>query len=171
MLSPNGVSTDPSKIVDVKNWPSPTSVKDLRSFLGLARYYRHFVKDFGLIAKPLTDLLMKGVLFTWTSITESAFQLLKQALISAPVLAVPDFSKTFVVETDASDYGIGAVLQQDGHPIAYVSKALGPRTQGLSTYEKESLVILLAVEQWKAYLLPAEFIINTDQRSLTHLTN
>jgi hypothetical protein len=115
VLSPNGVSTDPSKIVDVKNWPSPTSVKDLRSFLGLARYYRRFVKDFRLIAKPLTDLLKKGVLFTWTSITESAFQLLKQALISAPVLAVPDFSKTFVVETDASDYGIGVVLQQDGH--------------------------------------------------------
>lgn len=76
-----------------------------------------------------------------------------------------------MVETDASDYGIGAVLQQDGHPIAYVSKALGPRTQGLSTYEKESLAILLAVEQWKAYLLRAEFIINTDQRSLTHLTD
>lgn len=76
-----------------------------------------------------------------------------------------------MVETDASDYGIGAVLQQDGHPIAYVSKALGPRTQGLSTYEKESLAILLAVEQWKAYLLRAEFIVNTDQRSLTHLTD
>lgn len=73
VLSPNDVSTDPSKIVDVKNWPSPTSVKDLRSFLGLAGYYRRFVKDFGLIAKPLTDLLKKGVLFTWTSITEYAF--------------------------------------------------------------------------------------------------
>ena len=87
------------------------------------------------------------------------------------MLALPTFQEPFVVETDASDYGIGAVLHQQGHPIAYVSKALGPRTQGLSTYEKESLAILLAVDQWKAYLQPAEFIIQTDQRSLTHLTD
>jgi hypothetical protein len=86
-------------------------------------------------------------MFTWTSVTESTFQLLKKALISALILALPDFNKPFVVETDASDHGIRAVLHQDGHPIAYVSKALGPRTQGLSTYEKESLAILLAVEQ------------------------
>lgn len=170
-LSPNGVSTDPSKIVDVQNWPRPTSVKELRSFLGLAGYYRRFVKDFGMLARPLTDLLKKGVMFVWTHNTETAFQLLKQALITAPVLAVPDFSKQFVVETDASDHGIGAILQQDGHPIAFVRKALGPRTQGLSTYEKESLAILLAVEQWKAYLQPAEFIIHTDQRSLIHLAD
>lgn len=75
------------------------------------------------------------------------------------MLALPNFNEPFVVETNASDYGIGAVLQQQGHPLAYVSKALGPRTQGLSTYEKESLAILLAVDQWKAYLQPAEFII------------
>lgn len=161
VLSPNGVSTDPSKIADVQDWPSPTSTKELRSFLGLAGYYRRSVKNFGIFAKPLTDLLKKGILFVWTEAAESAFQLLKQALISAPVLAVPNFNRPFTIETDASDYGIGAVLQQDGHPIAFVSKALGPKSQGLSTYEKESLAILLAVEQWKSYLLPAEFIINT----------
>lgn len=119
-MSPDGVSTDPFKIANVSNWPSPTNVKELRSFLGLARYYRRFVKDFGLLTNPLTDLLKKGVIFTWTSVIESAFQLLKKALIFAPILAPPDFNKPFVVETDASDHGIGAVLHQDGHPIAYV---------------------------------------------------
>jgi hypothetical protein len=171
VLTPNGVSTDPSKVQDVQNWPSPTSVKDVRSFLGLAGYYRRFVQHFGMIAKPLTDLLKKGTIFIWSKDCETAFQLLKNALLTAPVLALPNFSKPFVVETDASETGVGAVLQQDGHPIAYVSKALGPRTQGLSTYEKESLAILLAIDQWKAYLYPAEFIIHTDQKSLVHLTD
>ena len=108
-------------------------------------------------------------MFCWTSEHSEAFQALKQALISAPVLALPDFSKVFTVETDASDKGIGAVLQQDGHPIAYLSKALGPKNQVLSTYEKESLAILMAIEHWRSYLQQGEFIIKTDQKSLTHL--
>jgi len=171
VLSPNGVSTDPAKIRDVQTWPSPQSVKDVKSFLGLAGYYRRFVKNFGMIARPLTDLLKKGKVFLWTAICEEAFQLPKKSLISAPVLALPNFAKPFVIETDASETGIGAVLQQDGHPIAYVSKALGSKTQGFSTYEKESLAILLAIDQWKAYLKPTEFVINTDHKSLTHLSD
>jgi hypothetical protein len=83
---------------------------------------------------------------------------------------MPDFQKTFYVEIDASKKGIGAVLHPEGHPIAFVSKALGPRSQGLSTYEKESLAVLLAIDQWKSYLQPEEFVIQTDQRSLTYLT-
>lgn len=85
-------------------------------------------------------------------------------MLTAPVLALSNFNEPFEIETDASDYGIGAVLQQNGHPIAFVSNALGPKTQGLSTYEKESLTILLVVDQWKAYLQPKEFIIKTDQK-------
>ena len=99
-----------------------------------------------MLAKPLTELLKKGQLFVWTATTEQAFQTLKQALTTAPVLTLPNFDKPFVLETDAYDKGIGAVLQQDGHPIAYVSRALGPKNQGLSTYEKESLAILMAVD-------------------------
>jgi hypothetical protein len=132
-------------------------------------YYRRFVAQFGLISKPLTNLLRKGNLFVWTSETETTFQTLKKTLISALVLALPNFSIPFVVETDASAKGIGAVLQQQGHPIAYVSKALGPKAQGLSTYEKECLAILMAVEHWYHYLQSSQFIILIDQKSLTNL--
>ena len=104
--------------------------------MGLTGYYRKFIKNYGLISRPLTDLRKKNVQFTWTTTTDEAFRTLKHQLITAPVLAVPDFSKQFVVETDASDLGIGAVLMQEQHPIAYFSKALGPRNQALSVYEK-----------------------------------
>jgi hypothetical protein len=108
-------------------------------------------------------------LFVWTSTTEAYFQALKTALTSTPVLAIPNFDKTFTVETGASAKGIGAVLQQQGHPIAFVSKALGTKAQGLSTYEKECLAILMAVDHWRHYLQSAPFIILTDQKSLIHL--
>lgn len=98
-------------------------------------------------------------MFQWTSEKEASFQSLKQALITTPVLALSDFTKTFELETDALDKGIGAVLLQAGHPVAYLSKALGPRTQGLSTYEKEGLAIILGVEHWRSYLQQAKFII------------
>jgi hypothetical protein len=110
-------------------------------------YYRKFVHHFALIARPLTDLLKKGALFVFTPSHQSAFLDLKHALTTAPVLALPDFSKTFQVQTDASEWGVGAVLLQDGHPLAFVSKSLGPRTRGLSTYEKEYLAIFIAIEQ------------------------
>ena len=90
-------------------------------------------------------------------------------MLSNPVLALPDFTKTFIIETDASDKGVGAVLLQEGHPIAYISRALGPKNQALSTYEKECLAILLAIDHWRSYLQHAEFIIKTDQQSLVHL--
>lgn len=168
-ISQADVSTDEAKVEAIVSWPMPTSVKELRSFLGLAGYYRKFVKHFAVIAKPLTDLLKKGVLFVWTQDQELAFATLKQALSSAPVLALPDFSRQFCIETDACKNGVGAVLIQDGHPLAFISKPLGVKTQGLSTYEKEYLAILIAIEQWRSYLLHAEFIIFTDQKSLVHL--
>lgn len=137
-ISAEGVTTEESKIATVRDWPVPESVRKLKGFLGLAGYYRKFVRHFGMISKPLTQLLRKGALFVWTDESHKAFTALKEALISALVLALPDFTKTFVVETDACDKGIGAVLQQDGHPIAFLSKALGPKAAGLSTYEKSA---------------------------------
>lgn len=167
-ISAQGVATEPSKVRAVKDWVTPTDATAVRRFLGVAGYYRRFVRHFGIIARPLFNLLKKGTPSVWTSQTEQAFQVLKQQLISAPVLALPDFTKTFVVETDACADGIGAVLQQDGHPIAFMSKSLCPRYRGLSTYEKEYLAIVVVVDQWRPYLQHAEFVIHTDQKSLVH---
>lgn len=112
VINEQRVSTDPSKIVVIKSWPSPTSVKELRSFLGLLDYYRKFVKHYGLISKPLTNLIRKSTVFVWSAKAKTSFQALKQTLITAYVLALPDFSKPFHVETDACVGGIGAVLSQ-----------------------------------------------------------
>jgi hypothetical protein len=109
------------------------------------------------------------VSFVWSAETQLAFDTLKTALTTAPVLALPDFTVHFEVEIDACDTGMGAVLLQCGHPIAVVSRGLGPRTKGLSTYEKEYMAILLAVEHWRTYLQHAEFVIHTDHCSLAHL--
>lgn len=160
------MSTDPAKVSAVAKWPQPTSVKQLRGFLGLAGYYRKFIRNFGVISKPLTNLLRKNVLYIWTSIEEQAFQTLKHALVQAPVLALPYFTKEFVLETDASAVGVGAVLMQQGHPLAFFSKALGPRNQTLSTYAKECLAIILAIDKWKSYLQHNPFVIHTDKKKL-----
>jgi hypothetical protein len=135
----------------------------------LAGYYRKFVGHFGIISKPLTDLLKKNTCFIWTDAHDQSFAALKHALSHAPVLALPNFSKPFAIETDASGMGIGAVLVQDSHPLAFISKALGPKSQGLSTYEKEYLASLMVVQQWRAYLQHGEFTIFTDQKSLIQL--
>ncbi|KAM0035631.1 putative nucleotidyltransferase, Ribonuclease H [Helianthus debilis subsp. tardiflorus] len=168
VISKNGVSTDSSKVEAVKNWPPPKTVKQLRGFLGLTGYYRRFISSYGSIAKPLTSLLRKDA-FVWSDEAQIAFEVLKTALIQAPVLALPDWSQEFIVETDASSKGLGAVLMQGNHPIAFVSKALSARQCTLSVYEKELLAILLAVKQWHQYLILRHFTIRTDQKSLKHL--
>jgi hypothetical protein len=119
----------------------PVNTKEVR-ILSLARYFQKIIKNFGLISRVLTE----NELFVWTPAHQQAFDSLKHSLLMAPVLALPTFTRPFVVETDASDSGIGAVLMQDNHPLAYLSRALGPRLRGLSTYEKASLAILLAVD-------------------------
>ena len=105
----------------------------------------------------------------WAQSHATAFQLLKEALCTAPVLALLDFSQPFHLDTDASGTGVGAVLHQNSHPLAFISKPLSPRNQGLTVYEKEYLAILMAVNHWRHYLLQAEFVIHTDHQSLTHL--
>lgn len=129
------------------------------------------MRNFAIIAKPLTILLKKYTLFVWTEDHQRAFDTLKEALCLAPVLGIPNFSKVFAIETDVCQVGVGAVLTQDGHPLAYVSKPLGIKNQGLSTYEKEYLAILVEVDQWRSYLQLAEFIIYTNQKALTHLND
>lgn len=145
VISAEGVATDETKIQSISNWPTPTTAKALRGFLGLSGYYKKFIRNYAVISRPLIALLKKGVIFIWTKTADSAFLALKHALMTAPVLALLDFAKQFGIETDACDVGIGAVLSQLGHPLAYVSRVLGPRNRTLSVYEKEYLTILLAV--------------------------
>lgn len=143
-------------------------MKELRSFLGLTGNYRKFVRNYGLIAQPLTELLKKEG-FTWSSTIQQTFENLWNAMASAPVLALPDFQQPFTVETDACNKGMGVVLQQNGHPIAFISKAFGPRTQTLSVYEKELLAITFAVSKWRHYLEQGTFYIKTDHESIKFL--
>ncbi|XP_039039693.1 uncharacterized protein LOC120177719 [Hibiscus syriacus] len=142
IISAAGFATDPTKVEAMKNSSLPKSLKSLRGFLGLTGYYRRFIKDYVAISKPLTQML-KTDNFQWTSATVTAFEELKRAMSSALVLALSDFSKNICLETDASSGGIGAVLSQNGRPIAYLSKALSPRNSSLSIYEREYLAILL----------------------------
>lgn len=169
IISAEGVATDPEKTRVMQDWPLPSNVTELRGFLGLTGYYRKFVKHYGILAKPLTMLLQKNAKFVWTPQAQSAFVALKEAMCSTPVLALPDFAKPFVIETDACATGIGVVLSQEGHPVAFYSKALGIVNQRLSIYEKEFLAIMMAVDRWRSYLLRGPFVIKTDHKALCHL--
>lgn len=168
ILSGKGVQTDPSKVTAVSQWPTPT-VRELRRFLGLAGFYRKFVRNFAIIAKPLTNLLKKQVLHVLTQDHQVAFDTFKHALCSAPVLGIPDFAKPFAIETDACQTGVGAVLLQNGHPLAYVSKPLGVKNQGCQLMKRNTLLF------WWLWIsgVPtlAEFIIYTDQKVLIHLND
>lgn len=170
VISGEGLSTDPKKISAISDWKTPTTITQLRSFLGLAGYYRRFIKNYGMICRPLHDALKKGQ-FKWNDEQENAFMALKKALITAPVLALPDFEQPFILVTDASGTGIGAVMLQQGREIAYYSKALCPTNAALSTYEKEALAIIEALKRWRHYFLGNKLIIKTDQQSLKFITD
>ncbi|XP_027357486.1 uncharacterized protein LOC113866887 [Abrus precatorius] len=137
VVSSKGVQVDEEKVRAIQEWPTPKSVTEVRSFHGLASFYRRFVKDFSTLAVPLNEVLKKNVGFKWGEKQEEAFKALKQKLTNAPILALPNFQKSFEIECDASNVGIGAVLLQEGHPIAYFSEKLSGPTLNYSTYDKE----------------------------------
>lgn len=168
IISAAGVQVDQNKIRAMVEWPAPTTITELRGFLGLTGYYRKFVQNYGLHARPLTNLLKKGK-FEWSAVAEAAFVSLKTAMTTTPTLALPDFTMPFIIQTDASGDGIGAVLTQNGRPIAFLSRSLGVAKQNWSTYAREMLAIVVAVRTWRPYLLGRRFTIQTDQKSLRFL--
>jgi hypothetical protein len=168
LITEEGVSVDPSKVVSVHQWPQPKNVKGVRGFLGLTGYYRKFIRDYGKIAKPLTELTKKDN-FKWGIEAQQAFDMLKKKLTTAPVLALPDFTQAFVIECDASGGGVGAILMQNKKPIAYFSKALGVKNLAKSAYEKELMAVVLSIQHWRPYLLGRKFTVSTDQKSLKQL--
>ena len=173
-VSRDGVHTDPSKIKAVEDLAAPTTIEMLRSFLGLAGYYRRFIPQFATLAAPLTDLTKKGTPFIWTDKCQAAFLALKTSLCSAPVLAYPKFNEPFLLQTDASNVGLGAVLAQlddngNERVVSYASRTLTPREQNYSAMEKEALAIVFATEHFRFYLLGHPFRIVTDNSALTWL--
>ncbi|XP_026410454.1 uncharacterized protein LOC113305651 [Papaver somniferum] len=168
IITTNGVAADPDKVAVMVNWPQPHTLNQLRGFLGLTGYYRKFIKDYGNICKPLTNMLKRDS-FSWNDAATLAFSTIKQAMTSAPVLALPEFCQPFTLETDACSRGIGVLLMQNSKPIAFLSKPLGPKVLALSTYEKEFLAIVMAVQKWKHYLSNQQFIIHTYHQSLKYL--
>ena len=170
------VCPEDAKVTAVKEFPKPKTKRQVRAFLGLTGYYRRFIKDFASTATPLTDLTRKSApsQLKWTEECEQAFHKLRDALCKEPVLRGPDFNRQFVLQTDASNRGVGAVLSQrddDGtdRPVAYYSKKLLPREEKYSTIEKECLAIKLAVQAFRVYLLGRCFLVQTDHRALQWL--
>ena len=178
IVSAEGVQTDPSKTEKVAQWPVLKSRKEVQQFLGLANYYRRFMRDFATIAKPLHRLTEKTAKFEWTSECQTAFEEICRRLITAPILrlAFPDYERAFILDTDASDTGIGAVLsqvQEDGSErvIAYASRVLTKPERRYCVTRRELLAVVSFVQHFRPYLLGRRFLLRTDHGSLTWLSN
>ncbi|KAL0546071.1 hypothetical protein IC582_015976 [Cucumis melo] len=168
VVSKAGVSVDPAKIEAVTGWTRPSTVSEVRSFLGLAGYYRRFVENFSRIATPLTQLTRKGAPFVWSKACEDSFQNLKQKLVTAPVLTVPDGSGSFVIYSDASKKGLGCVLMQQGKVVAYASRQLKSHEQNYPTHDLELAAVIFALKIWRHYLYGEKIQIFTDHKSLKY---
>nr|GEZ44303.1 Ty3/gypsy retrotransposon protein [Tanacetum cinerariifolium] len=164
VVSRGGVSADPLKVSAILEWSVLKNLKALRGFLSLTGYYRDFVQGYDKIACANSTTKKDNI--NWNEEATNPFNALKLAMSSIPVLALLNLSKEFVVDTDALGFGIGAVLMQEGRPIAYYSQTLGSRAIMKSVYQQELMAILLAIQKWRPYLLGRRFIVRTDQRSL-----
>jgi hypothetical protein len=169
VISKDGISVDPKKVEAVVEWNRPNNVTEIRSFLGLASYYRRFVEGFSHLAMPLTCLTQKGVKFEWSEECEQSFQELKRRLVSAPILTIPDGSGGFIIYSDASKKGLGCVLMQHGRVVAYASRQLKPYEQNYPTHDMELAAVVFALKIWRHYLYGVQCEIFTDHKSLKYI--
>ncbi|GJS67461.1 putative reverse transcriptase domain-containing protein [Tanacetum coccineum] len=169
VIDSQGIHVDPAKIESVKDWASPKSATEIRQFLGLAGYYRRFIEGFSKIAKPMTKLTQKKVKFDWGDKAEAAFQLIKQKLCSAPILALPEGNEDFIVYCDASIKGLGAVLMQREKVIAYASRQLKIHEKNYTTHDLELGAVVFALKIWRHYLYGTKCTVFTDHKSLQHI--
>lgn len=168
LVSAQGIRVDDKKIQAIKDWPVPQSIQQVRSFHGLASFYKRFIKKFSTIVAPMTKIT-KFKQFHWNSSAQLAFEELKKQLSSTPVLALPCFLEVFEVECDSSGVGIGAVLSQLGRPIAYFSEKLNDAKRRHSTYDKEFYALIRYLTHWQHYLISKEFILHSDHESLKYI--
>ena len=170
VLSEEGLNPDPRKIDAVKSFPQPKNMKNVRQFLGLAVYYRRFIKNFAQIAKPLTRLLQKNVIFEWDDKANETFEALKESLCNPPVLQFPDLRQPFNITTDASGYAVGGVLSQGeigkDLRIAYTSRVLRGAELAYEVYEKEALAMIHSVKIFGSYIYGRKIHIITDHQPL-----
>nr|GFB55450.1 putative reverse transcriptase domain-containing protein [Tanacetum cinerariifolium] len=166
-----GLHVDPAKIKAVKNWTSPTTPTEIRQFLGLAGYYRRFIKDFSKIAKSLTILTQKDKMFVWGEDQEMAFQILKQKLCDAPILALPEGNDDLIIYCDVSIQGLGVVLIQREKVITYASRQLKPHEENYTTHDLELGAVVFALKIWRHYIYNTKCIVFTDHKSLQYVLN
>ncbi|GKB50433.1 putative reverse transcriptase domain-containing protein, partial [Tanacetum coccineum] len=169
VIDSEGIHVDPAKIESIKDWASPKTPTEIRQFLGLAGYYQRFIEGFSKIARPITKLTQKSLKFDWGEKEEVAFQLLKQKLCSAPILALPEGSENFVVYCDASHKGLGAVLMQREKVIAYASRQLKVHEKNYTTHDLELGAVVFALKMWRHYLYGTKCVVFTDHKSLQHI--
>ncbi|GKB96396.1 putative reverse transcriptase domain-containing protein [Tanacetum coccineum] len=169
VIDSRGIHVDPAKIESIKDWASPKTPTEIRQFLGLAGYYRRFIEGFSKIAKSMTKLTQKGIKFDWGEKEENAFQLIKQKLCSAPILALPEGSEDFVVYCDASHKGLGVVLIQRENVIAYASQQLKVHEKNYTTHDLELGSVVFALKIWRHYLYGTKCTVFTDHKSLQHI--
>nr|GFC97711.1 putative reverse transcriptase domain-containing protein [Tanacetum cinerariifolium] len=169
IVSAEGITMDPAKVEAITKWPRPTSVTEVRSFLGLAGYYRRYVEGFSCLALPLTKLMRKGEKFMWNEEREKSFEELKQRLVSAPILTLPSGSGRFQIYSDASKKGLGCVLMQHGKVIAYASRQLKPYEVNYPTHDLELAAVVFTLKIWRHYLYDESCDIFTDHKSLKYI--
>ena len=169
VVSKDGISVDPHKVEAVLGWEKPKTVMEVRSFLGLAGYYRRFIQGFSQLALPLTRLTRKNQPFVWDVDCEKSFLELKSRLTSTPVLVIPNSHKPFSIYSDASKKGLGCVLMQEGRVVAYASRQLRPHEENYPTHDLELAAVVFALKIWRHYLFGAQFEVFTDHKSLKYL--
>jgi hypothetical protein len=168
VLSAEGTAVDPSKVESVTKWEQPLNMTDIRSFLGMAGYYRRFIENFSKIAKPMMELLKNNTKFEWSKACERSFQELERRLTTAPMLTLLDIKKDFVVYCDTSRQGLECVLMQEGKVVAYASRQLKKHEENYPTHDLELAAIVLALKIWRHYLMENKCELYTDHKSLKY---
>jgi len=165
------IRMEPSRVKAIEDWVEPKNVHEMRVFLGMTNYQRKFVEGYSKVTSILTDLLKKYKRWCWTDKCQKEFDDLKRRMFTTPILKLPDFGRPFEVHTDASDFSIGGVLMQDGHPVAYESRKLQDRERRYPVHEKEMTVIIHYLHVWRHYLIGKPFVVKTDNVATSYFAS